>query len=85
VDEDQAMAARIADNKVAESPWDEELLKFDFGKLIAVAGCLPTCTLVQLAQLRRLTGTSIRVLETLCMIAMDPPTSPLSPQSISKT
>ncbi len=33
LDEYQAMAARIADNKVAEAPWDPELLKFDLGTL----------------------------------------------------
>jgi ParB-like chromosome segregation protein Spo0J len=33
LDEYQAMAARIADNKVAEAPWDNELLKFDLGTL----------------------------------------------------
>lgn len=33
LDEHQAMAARIADNKVAESPWDQEMLKFDLGSL----------------------------------------------------
>jgi len=33
LDEYQAMAARIADNKVADSPWDTNLLKFDLGTL----------------------------------------------------
>lgn len=33
LDEYQAMAARIADNKVAEAPYDNELLKFDLGTL----------------------------------------------------
>lgn len=33
LDEYQAMAARIADNKVAESPWDPEMLKFELGTL----------------------------------------------------
>jgi hypothetical protein len=33
LDEYQAMAARIADNKVADAPWDTDLLKFDLGTL----------------------------------------------------
>jgi DNA modification methylase len=33
LDEYQVMAARIADNKIAESPWDPDLLKFDLGTL----------------------------------------------------
>jgi len=33
LDEYQAMAARIADNKVAEAPWDKDFLKFDIGTL----------------------------------------------------
>jgi hypothetical protein len=33
LDEYQSIAARIADNKVAEAPWDTELLKFDLGTL----------------------------------------------------
>jgi len=33
LDEYQAIAARIGDNKVAEAPWDLELLKFDLGSL----------------------------------------------------
>ena len=33
LDEYQAMAARIGDNKVAEAPWDNDLLKFEFGTL----------------------------------------------------
>jgi len=33
LDEYQAMAARIADNKVAESGYDNEMLKFDLGTL----------------------------------------------------
>lgn len=33
LDEYQAMAARIADNKVAEAPYDNELLKFDLQSL----------------------------------------------------
>lgn len=33
LDEYQAMAARIADNKVAEAPWDLPLLAFDLGTL----------------------------------------------------
>lgn len=33
ISEYQAIAARIADNKVAEAPWDPQLLKFDMGTL----------------------------------------------------
>jgi hypothetical protein len=33
LDEYQAMAARIADNKVADAPWDVDMLKFDLGTL----------------------------------------------------
>jgi len=33
LDQYQAMAARIGDNKVAEAPWDPELLKFDLESL----------------------------------------------------
>lgn len=33
LDEYQEMAARIADNKVSEAPWDAEMLKFDIGTL----------------------------------------------------
>ena len=33
LDEYQAMAARIADNKIAETSWDNDLLKFDLGTL----------------------------------------------------
>lgn len=33
LDEYQAIAARIADNKVSEAPWDPEKLKFDLGIL----------------------------------------------------
>ncbi len=33
LNEYEAMAARIADNKVAEAPWDPALLKFDLGTL----------------------------------------------------
>lgn len=33
LDEYEAMAARIADNKVAESEWEEDILKFEFGTL----------------------------------------------------
>lgn len=31
--EDQVIAARIADNRVSEAPWDLELLRFDIGAL----------------------------------------------------
>lgn len=33
LDEHQVMAARIADNKVSEAPWDADMLKFDLGTL----------------------------------------------------
>lgn len=36
LDEHQAMAARIADNKVAESGWDKELLRFDIHTLDSI-------------------------------------------------
>lgn len=34
--EAQAKAARIADNKVSEAPWDEKLLKIDFESLKSI-------------------------------------------------
>jgi ParB-like chromosome segregation protein Spo0J len=34
--EEQAIAARVGDNKVAESPWDNEYLKFAFERLKAM-------------------------------------------------
>lgn len=33
LDENQVMAARLADNKVAESGWDPAMLQFEFGTL----------------------------------------------------
>jgi ParB-like chromosome segregation protein Spo0J len=44
LDEYQAMAARIGDNKVAEAPWDNDMLKFEFGTLEAQGMDLPEVT-----------------------------------------
>lgn len=36
LDEFQSIAARLADNKVAEAPWDMDLLKFELGTLTRI-------------------------------------------------
>jgi hypothetical protein len=44
LDEYQAMAARIGDNKVSEAPWDTAMLQFEFGTLEAQGIDIPSQT-----------------------------------------